>query len=136
MIFINKGIKQFFINKKIILLNIIKYINLNKILLNFSFNYLLLKSISNGKGFQGVIKKWGFKTKDRSHGCSLSYRTMGSTGQCQDPGKVFKGKKMPGKMGDIIFSTYLKIFLRNKNYFYFSKILPGKKNDFIYGKIL
>lgn len=136
MIFINKGIRLFFYKKTLILLNIIKYINLNKFYLNFYTNNLLIRNISKGKGFQGVIKRWGFSTKDKSHGCSLSYRTMGSTGQCQDPGRVFKGKKMPGRMGGKHFSIYSKIFLRQNNYFYIRKILPGIKNDFLKVKIL
>ena len=52
-----------------------------------------------GKGFQGVMKRWGFKGLRASHGVSVAHRHGGSTGQCQDPGRVFKGKKMPGKMG-------------------------------------
>lgn len=136
MIFLNKGIKHYYIKKKNIIFNIIKYININKFYLNFFFNYFIIKNISKGKGFQGIIKKWNFKTKDKSHGCSLSYRTMGSTGQCQDPGRVIKGKKMPGKMGNNFHSIYIKIFFRIRNYFYFRKILPGLKNDYIYGKII
>ena len=52
-----------------------------------------------GKGFAGTIKRHNFRGQDRSHGNSLSHRVMGSTGQCQFPGRVFKGKKMPGRMG-------------------------------------
>ncbi|KAI9230664.1 MAG: 50S ribosomal protein L3 [Piptocephalis tieghemiana] len=52
-----------------------------------------------GKGFAGAMKRWGFKGLKASHGVSASHRSMGSTGQCQDPGRVFKGKKMPGRMG-------------------------------------
>ncbi|MDA8752800.1 50S ribosomal protein L3 [Halieaceae bacterium] len=54
---------------------------------------------SKGKGFQGVIKRWNFKTQDATHGNSLSHRAPGSIGQCQTPGRVFKGKKMSGHMG-------------------------------------
>ena len=54
---------------------------------------------SIGKGFAGTIKRHNFRGQDRSHGNSLSHRVMGSTGQCQFPGRVFKGKKMPGRMG-------------------------------------
>ena len=46
------------------------------------------------------MKRWNFRGGDATHGNSLSHRTMGSTGMCQDPGRVFKGKKMPGHMGD------------------------------------
>ncbi len=54
---------------------------------------------SIGKGFAGTIKRHNFHGQDRSHGNSLSHRVMGATGQCQFPGRVFKGKKMPGRMG-------------------------------------
>jgi large subunit ribosomal protein L3 len=54
---------------------------------------------SKGKGFQGVIKRWNFRTQDATHGNSLSHRAPGSIGQCQTPGRVFKGKKMSGQMG-------------------------------------
>ncbi|MEE4192367.1 MAG: 50S ribosomal protein L3 [Halieaceae bacterium] len=54
---------------------------------------------SKGKGFQGAVKRWNFKTQDATHGNSLSHRAPGSIGQCQTPGRVFKGKKMAGHMG-------------------------------------
>jgi large subunit ribosomal protein L3 len=54
---------------------------------------------SKGKGFQGVVKRWNFRTQDATHGNSLSHRAPGSIGQCQTPGRVFKGKKMAGQMG-------------------------------------
>ena len=54
---------------------------------------------SKGKGFQGVVKRWNFKTQDATHGNSLSHRAPGSIGQNQSPGRVFKGKKMAGHMG-------------------------------------
>jgi LSU ribosomal protein L3P len=54
---------------------------------------------SKGKGFQGGVKRWNFRTQDMSHGNSLSHRAPGSIGQCQTPGRVFKGKKMAGHMG-------------------------------------
>lgn len=54
---------------------------------------------SKGKGFQGVIKKYNFSMQDATHGNSLSHRAPGSIGQCQTPGRVFKGKKMSGHMG-------------------------------------
>lgn len=55
---------------------------------------------SKGKGFQGGIKRWNFRTQDATHGNSVSHRVHGSTGQNQSPGKVFKGKKMAGHLGD------------------------------------
>ena len=55
---------------------------------------------SKGKGFQGAVKRWNFRTQDNSHGNSLSHRAPGSIGMCQTPGRVFKGKKMAGQMGN------------------------------------
>lgn len=54
---------------------------------------------SKGKGFQGGVKRWNFRTQDATHGNSLSHRVLGSIGQCQTPGRVWKGKKMAGHMG-------------------------------------
>lgn len=54
---------------------------------------------SKGKGFQGGIKRWNFGMQDATHGNSISHRSNGSIGQCQTPGRVFKGKKMSGHMG-------------------------------------
>lgn len=54
---------------------------------------------SKGKGFQGGVKRWNFSMQDATHGNSVSHRALGSTGQNQTPGRVFKGKKMPGHMG-------------------------------------
>lgn len=56
--------------------------------------------VSKGKGFAGTIKRWKFRSQDASHGNSVSHRAPGSIGQCQTPGKVFKGKKMAGHMGN------------------------------------
>ncbi len=58
-----------------------------------------VKGTTKGKGFAGVVKRHGFKMQDATHGNSVSHRAHGSTGQCQDPGRVFKGKKMAGRMG-------------------------------------
>ncbi|MDM3870635.1 50S ribosomal protein L3 [Porticoccus sp. W117] len=54
---------------------------------------------SKGKGFQGGVKRWNFRMQDATHGNSISHRAPGSIGQCQTPGRVFKGKKMAGHMG-------------------------------------
>jgi len=56
--------------------------------------------VSKGKGFQGGVKRWNFKMQDATHGNSISHRAPGSIGQCQTPGRVFKGKKMAGQMGN------------------------------------
>lgn len=58
-----------------------------------------VRGISKGKGFAGAIKRWNFSHQDNTHGNSISHRAPGSIGQCQTPGRVFKGKKMAGHMG-------------------------------------
>ncbi|MGB5464761.1 MAG: 50S ribosomal protein L3, partial [Sedimenticolaceae bacterium] len=58
-----------------------------------------VRGVSKGKGFQGGVKRHNFRTQDATHGNSLSHRAPGSIGQCQTPGRVFKGKKMAGHMG-------------------------------------
>jgi len=61
--------------------------------------YVDVQSKSKGKGFQGVMKRWNFKGQPASHGCSLTHRHPGSTGNNTDPSRVFKKKKMAGRMG-------------------------------------
>jgi large subunit ribosomal protein L3 len=61
--------------------------------------YVDVAGTSKGKGFAGGMKRWNFRGLEASHGVSISHRSHGSTGQCQDPGKVFKGKKMAGHLG-------------------------------------
>ena len=56
---------------------------------------------SKGKGYAGVIKRHNFRMQDATHGNSLSHRAHGSIGQCQTPGRVWKGKKMSGQMGNV-----------------------------------
>jgi large subunit ribosomal protein L3 len=60
-----------------------------------------VRGTSKGKGFAGVIKRYNFSAQDATHGNSLSHRAPGSIGQCQTPGRVFKGKKMAGHMGNV-----------------------------------
>lgn len=60
-----------------------------------------VSGISKGKGFAGGVKRYHFKMQDATHGNSLSHRAPGSIGQCQTPGRVFKGKKMAGHMGNV-----------------------------------
>ena len=60
-----------------------------------------ISGISKGKGFAGTVKRWNFATQDATHGNSLSHRKPGSIGQCQTPGRVWKGKKMSGHMGNV-----------------------------------
>jgi large subunit ribosomal protein L3 len=65
-----------------------------------AFQYVDVRGTSKGKGFQGGVKRHNFRTQDATHGNSLSHRAPGSIGQCQTPGRVFKGKKMAGHMGN------------------------------------
>ena len=61
--------------------------------------------VSKGKGFAGTVKRHNFRMQDATHGNSISHRALGSTGQCQDPGHVFRGKKMAGQMGAVRVTT-------------------------------
>ena len=64
-----------------------------------------VRGVSKGKGYAGTIKRWNFRGQDNSHGNSISHRAPGSIGQCQTPGRVFKGKKMAGQMGNARVTT-------------------------------
>lgn len=64
-----------------------------------------VRGVSKGKGFAGTIKRWNFSGQDSSHGNSVSHRAPGSIGQCQTPGRVFKGKKMSGHLGNAKVTT-------------------------------
>jgi len=61
--------------------------------------YVDVTGVTIGRGYQGVMKRWNFSGLRATHGVSLAHRSAGSTGQCQDPGRVFKNKKMAGHMG-------------------------------------
>jgi large subunit ribosomal protein L3 len=71
----------------------------------FEGQFVDIAGTSIGKGFQGAMKRHNFRGLRASHGVSVSHRSHGSTGQCQDPGKVFKGKKMAGHMGSTRITT-------------------------------
>ena len=94
--------------------------------------FLDVKSKTIGKGFAGVMKRWNFGGLRASHGVSVSHRSHGSTGQRQDPGKVFKGKKMAGHMGDK-FRTMLNLEIvksdLENNLLYLKGSIPGSKNS-------
>ena len=90
-----------------------------------------VKSKTIGKGFAGVMKRWNFGGLRASHGVSVSHRAHGSTGQNQDPGKVFKGKKMAGHMGDKIRTIQnIEVIKTDKenNLLYLKGSIPGSKN--------
>jgi len=93
-----------------------------------------VRSKTIGKGFAGVMKRWNFGGLRASHGVSVSHRSHGSTGQRQDPGRVFKGKKMAGHMGDK-FRTMLNLEIVKSdienNLLYLKGSVPGAKNSTI-----
>ncbi|HEB78872.1 MAG TPA: 50S ribosomal protein L3, partial [Rhodospirillales bacterium] len=89
---------------------------------------------SNGKGFAGAMKRHGFKGLRASHGVSINHRSLGSTGQCQDPGKVFKGKKMAGQMGNTrITSQNLEVVATDaeKGLILVKGAVPGSKGGYV-----
>ena len=97
--------------------------------------FIDVRSKTIGKGFAGVMKRWNFGGLRASHGVSVSHRSHGSTGQRQDPGKVFKGKKMAGHMGDklrtILNLEIIKSDLEN-NLLYIKGSIPGSKNSTVF----
>ena len=90
-----------------------------------------VKSKTIGKGFAGVMKRYNFSGLRATHGVSVSHRSHGSTGQRQDPGKVFKGKKMAGHMGNKLRTMQnieiVKSDIEN-NLLYLKGSIPGSKN--------
>jgi large subunit ribosomal protein L3 len=96
--------------------------------------YVDVTGVTKGKGFAGVIKRYNFRTQDASHGNSLSHRAPGSIGQRQSPGKVFKGKKMCGHMGDVkrtILSQKIVRIDTEKNLVLIRGAVPGAINAFV-----
>ena len=92
---------------------------------------------SKGKGFQGGIKRWNFSMQDATHGNSLSHRSNGSIGMCQTPGRVFKGKKMSGHMGDERVTTQNLEVVRvdvERNLLLIKGAVPGAKNGDVFIK--
>ena len=99
--------------------------------------YIDASSISIGKGFAGVMKRHNFGGLRASHGVSISHRSHGSTGQNQDPGRVFKGKKMAGRMGNRkVTKQNLKVLDIDdvNNLLIVKGSVPGKKNSIIFLK--
>tara|TARA_B100000945_G_scaffold5262_1_gene4386 strand:+ start:2417 stop:3193 length:777 start_codon:yes stop_codon:yes gene_type:complete len=97
--------------------------------------FIDVRSETIGKGFAGVMKKYNFAGLRASHGVSVSHRSHGSTGQNQDPGKVFKGKKMAGHMG-AKFRTILNLEIiktdQENSLLYIKGSIPGSKNSLVY----
>ena len=105
---------------------------------HFKINQFIdASSFSTGKGFAGVMKRHNFGGLRASHGVSISHRSHGSTGQNQDPGRVFKGKKMAGRMGfKKVTKQNLKILEvdEDNNLLIVKGSIPGKKNSIIFIK--
>jgi large subunit ribosomal protein L3 len=87
-----------------------------------------IRAVSKGKGFAGTVKRHNFKMQDATHGNSLSHRAPGSIGQCQTPGRVLKGKKMAGHMGDANVTVKNQQVIRvdeSKNIILVKGTIPG-----------
>jgi len=87
-----------------------------------------------GKGFAGAMKRWNFAGLEASHGVSISHRSHGSTGQRQDPGKVFKGKKMAGHMGTELVTTQNVLVVRTdveRGLILVRGSVPGSKGGYV-----
>lgn len=108
---VNKPQKEFFAKNKVSPKRILKEFRVDESLMlengsqinvdHFEVGqYVDAIATSKGKGFSGVMKRHNFAGLEETHGVSISHRSHGSTGQCQDPGKVFKGKKMAGQYGN------------------------------------
>jgi len=92
---------------------------------------------SIGKGFQGAMKRHNFSGAPASHGVSLAHRALGATGACQDPGRVEKGKKMPGQMGRKQVTLQNAVIYKvdpQRNLLYVRGMVPGHRGNFVYVK--
>ncbi|CAI0560698.1 unnamed protein product [Linum tenue] len=99
--------------------------------------YVDVTGITMGKGFQGGMKRHGFKGGPASHGASLSHRSIGSTGQRDAPGKVFKGKKMPGRMGGkqrTVKNVWIYKIDPVRNLIWVKGQVPGAEGNFVFIK--
>ncbi len=97
--------------------------------------FLDVRSRTIGKGFAGGMKRWNFSGLRASHGVSVSHRAHGSTGQNQDPGKVFKGKKMAGHMGDKMRTMLNLEIIKSdvdNDLIYLRGSIPGSKNTTVF----
>jgi len=96
--------------------------------------YVDVSGTSIGKGFAGAMKRWNFGGLRASHGVSISHRSHGSTGQCQDPGKVFKGKKMAGHMGAAKVTTQNLQVVKtdaDRGLLFIKGAVPGSKGGWV-----
>ncbi|MGX7585953.1 50S ribosomal protein L3 [Candidatus Vidania fulgoroideorum] len=94
--------------------------------LQFLGSVVNISGISKGKGFCGVIKRYGFSSGNKTHGNSKAHNKPGSIGMCQDPGRVLPGKKMPGRKGNSAsFVRNLRVILFKKNKILLLGSVPG-----------
>jgi large subunit ribosomal protein L3 len=96
--------------------------------------YIDITGVSKGKGFQGVVKRWGFHGGRKTHG-SMFHNRPGSIGQCQYPGRIIKGKKMPGRMGGenkTVQNLKVVDIDPDKNVILVKGAVPGPNNGIIY----
>lgn len=96
--------------------------------------YVDVCGTSIGKGFAGVMKRHNFSGLRATHGVSISHRSHGSTGQCQDPGKVFKGKRMAGHMGSVRVTTQNLEIVRTdaeRGLILVKGVVPGSKGGWV-----
>ena len=94
-----------------------------------------IRGVSKGKGFAGTIKRWNFAGQDATHGNSISHRVPGSIGMCQTPGRVFKGKKMAGHMGNAQVTTQNLEIVRidtDRNLLLVKGAVPGPAGGDVY----
>jgi len=108
-----------------------------KISVNFfkKGQYVDITGTSIGKGYAGVMKRHNFKGLEATHGVSISHRSAGSTGQCQDPGKVFKGKKMAGQLGNIKVTKQNILVVdvdTELNLLVVKGAVPGSRDSYLY----
>ncbi|PKA62304.1 50S ribosomal protein L3-2, chloroplastic [Apostasia shenzhenica] len=99
--------------------------------------YVDITGITRGKGFQGVMKRHGFSGGPASHGASLSHRSAGSTGQRDAPGKVFKGKKMAGRMGGkqcTVKNVWVYKIEPARNMMWVKGQIPGAEGNYVFIK--
>ena len=100
----------------------------------FEGQFVDVSGTSIGKGFAGAMKRWNFGGLRATHGVSISHRSHGSTGQCQDPGKVFKGKKMAGHMGAAKITTQNLVVVKtdaDRGLIMVKGAVPGSKGNWV-----
>jgi large subunit ribosomal protein L3 len=96
--------------------------------------YIDVIGVTKGKGFAGAVKRHHFRTQDATHGNSLSHRAPGSIGQRQSPGKVFKGKKMAGHLGNKVRTAISQQIIKidiNKNLLLVKGAVPGAISHYV-----